>query len=73
MVLAHELLFTIRKRPLSYLVVLWTGESSAPLYPALLIVVPGKLFALIYFSSSITRSRNDFGKGECNEDDLLDK
>lgn len=51
--------------------VFWTDESSDPLYPHLLIPVPGELFRLIHFSSSITRSRNDFGKAECNEDDLF--
>lgn len=51
--------------------VFWTDESSDPLYPHLLIPVPGELFTLIHFSSSITRSRNDFGQAECNEDDLF--
>lgn len=51
--------------------VFWTDESSDPLYLHLLILVPGELFTLIHFSSSSTRSRNDFGKAECNEDDLL--
>lgn len=55
----------------SYLMVFWTDESSDPLQPHLLIPVPGELFTLIHFSSSITRSRNDFGKAECNEDDLF--
>lgn len=53
--------------------VFWTGESSVPLYPAFLIPVPGELFTLRHFSSSITRSRNDFGKAERDEDDLLNK
>lgn len=53
--------------------VFWTDESSVPLYPVLLILVAVELFALIHFSSSITRSRNDFGNAECNEDDLSKK
>lgn len=62
---------TNHKKMYSYFMVFWTDESSDPLYPHLLIPVPGELFTLIHFSSSITRSRNDFGKAECNEDDLF--
>lgn len=51
--------------------VFWADESSDPLRLHLLILVPGELFTLIHFSSSSTRSRNDFGKAECNEDDLF--